>query len=72
MVSSVIAQLRTTDLAESIRFYTTKVGLTLEFQYQDFYRYHMTLTIKQGMLIPTAGIDESNGDGYYILWPRDP
>jgi catechol 2,3-dioxygenase-like lactoylglutathione lyase family enzyme len=32
-----IAQLRTTDLAESIRFYTTKVGLTLEFQYQDFY-----------------------------------
>ncbi len=32
-----IAQLRTTDLAESIRFYTAKVGLTLEFQYQDFY-----------------------------------
>ncbi len=31
------AQLRTTNLAESIRFYTTKVGLTLEFQYQDFY-----------------------------------
>jgi catechol 2,3-dioxygenase-like lactoylglutathione lyase family enzyme len=37
MISSVIAQLRTTDLAESIRFYTNKVGLTLEFQYQDFY-----------------------------------
>src|ERR1700752_1842350 len=36
-VSSATAQLRTTDLAESIRFYTTKVGLTLEFQYQDFY-----------------------------------
>jgi catechol 2,3-dioxygenase-like lactoylglutathione lyase family enzyme len=36
-ISGVIAQLRTTDLAESIRFYTTKVGLTLEFQYQDFY-----------------------------------
>lgn len=32
-----IAQLRTTDLAASINFYTTKVGLTLEFQYQDFY-----------------------------------
>jgi catechol 2,3-dioxygenase-like lactoylglutathione lyase family enzyme len=27
-ISSAIAQLRTTDLAESIRFYTTKVGLT--------------------------------------------
>ena len=37
MISSAIAQLRTTDLAESIRFYTTKVGLTLDFQYQDFY-----------------------------------
>jgi catechol 2,3-dioxygenase-like lactoylglutathione lyase family enzyme len=36
-ISSVVAQLRTTNLAESIRFYTTKVGLTLEFQYQDFY-----------------------------------
>lgn len=36
-ISSAIAQLRTTDLAESIRFYTTKLGLTLEFQYQDFY-----------------------------------
>ena len=29
--------MRTTDLAESIRFYTTKLGLTLEFEYQDFY-----------------------------------
>ena len=36
-ISSAIAQLRTTDLAASIRFYTTKVGLSLEFQYQDFY-----------------------------------
>jgi catechol 2,3-dioxygenase-like lactoylglutathione lyase family enzyme len=29
--------LRTTDLQSSIRFYTTKLGLQLEFQYQDFY-----------------------------------
>jgi catechol 2,3-dioxygenase-like lactoylglutathione lyase family enzyme len=36
-ITSAIAQLRTTDLGASIRFYTTKVGLTLEFQYQDFY-----------------------------------
>jgi catechol 2,3-dioxygenase-like lactoylglutathione lyase family enzyme len=36
-ISGVIPQLRTTDLAKSIRFYTKKVGLTLEFQYQDFY-----------------------------------
>jgi len=36
-ISSAIPQLRTTDLASSIRFYTTQVGLTLEFQYEDFY-----------------------------------
>jgi enamine deaminase RidA (YjgF/YER057c/UK114 family) len=36
-ISSAIPQLRTTNLAESVRFYTTTVGLTLEFQYQDFY-----------------------------------
>lgn len=36
-ISGVIAQLRTTNLAESIRFYTTQVGLALEFQYEDFY-----------------------------------
>lgn len=36
-ISTAIAQLRTTDLSESISFYTGKVGLTLEFQYQGFY-----------------------------------
>jgi len=36
-ISSVIAQLRTTDLNESIRFYTHEIGLILEFQYEDFY-----------------------------------
>jgi catechol 2,3-dioxygenase-like lactoylglutathione lyase family enzyme len=36
-ITGVIPQLRTTDLAESIRFYTEKIGLTLEFQFQDFY-----------------------------------
>lgn len=34
-------------------------------------RYGVCLTIKQGLLIPTAGIDESNADGYYVLWPSD-
>lgn len=36
-ILSAIAQLRTTDLAASVHFYTTKVGLTLAFQYGDFY-----------------------------------
>jgi catechol 2,3-dioxygenase-like lactoylglutathione lyase family enzyme len=36
-ITSVIAQLRTTDLDESVRFYTEKIGLALEFRYEDFY-----------------------------------
>ena len=28
-------------------------------------------TIKEGFLISSAGIDESNANGYYILWPKD-
>lgn len=36
-VSGVIPQLRTTDLAASIRFYTTRLGFAVEFQYEDFY-----------------------------------
>lgn len=35
-------------------------------------RYGFYLTITQNLLIPTAGIDESNGNGYYILWPANP
>lgn len=29
-------------------------------------------TIKNNLLVASAGIDESNGAGYYILWPQDP
>jgi putative folate metabolism gamma-glutamate ligase len=34
--------------------------------------YNVSITIARNMLAATAGIDESNGDGYYILWPKDP
>lgn len=30
------------------------------------------LTIKDSILIPSAGIDESNAGDYYILWPDNP
>lgn len=36
-ISNVIAQLRTTDLAASIRFYTALPGFALAFQHDDFY-----------------------------------
>lgn len=34
-------------------------------------RYNFSLTIKNNIMIASAGIDESNGNGYYILWPKD-
>ena len=34
--------------------------------------YGISMTIKRDLLIPAAGIDESNGGGQYVLWPRDP
>ncbi len=35
-------------------------------------QYGFLLTIKNGILMPSAGIDESNGNGYYILHPTNP
>lgn len=34
--------------------------------------YGIPLTLKDNILTPMAGIDESNGDGVYILWPESP
>ncbi len=31
----------------------------------------IALTVNQGVLIPAAGIDESNADGMFVLWPAD-
>jgi F420-0:gamma-glutamyl ligase len=33
---------------------------------------HAILTVLHHTLIASSGIDESNGNGYYILWPMDP
>lgn len=33
--------------------------------------YHVTLTITNNTLIAGAGIDESNANGNYILWPKN-
>lgn len=35
-------------------------------------KYDVSFTITHDMLIPTAGIDESNSNDNYILWPKDP
>ena len=38
----------------------------------DVGKYNFPFTIAHNTLIPSAGIDESNGDDYYVLWPEDP
>jgi F420-0:gamma-glutamyl ligase len=38
----------------------------------DLNKYGFSFTISHGTLIPVAGIDESSGNGNYILWPADP
>lgn len=35
-------------------------------------KYGISFSITKNTLIPMAGIDESNGNGNYILWPADP
>lgn len=34
--------------------------------------YGVSITIKNNIIIASAGIDESNADGNYVLWPEDP
>jgi len=33
--------------------------------------YNVMLTIKDNIIIASAGIDESNSNGYYVLWPNN-
>jgi len=39
---------------------------------EDLSDYGFSFTVVHNTLIPAAGIDESNGDGHYVLWPKDP
>lgn len=34
--------------------------------------YGFCLSINHNTLVASAGIDKSNSNGYYVLWPRDP
>lgn len=35
-------------------------------------KFNMMLTVKRNFVFVNAGIDESNADNEYILWPKDP
>lgn len=38
----------------------------------DLNKYGVTVSIKENILVASAGIDESNGSGFWILWPKSP
>jgi catechol 2,3-dioxygenase-like lactoylglutathione lyase family enzyme len=74
-ITGAIPQLPTTDLAESIRFYTSVVGLTLEVQYEDFYAgiragnsvFHLKLVNEEDPSI--AFVD--HGDHFHLYLETD-
>lgn len=38
---------------------------------EEYVSYGIYMTIKNNMVVASAGVDESNGGGYFILWPQD-
>ena len=39
---------------------------------REYNQYGFYLTINQNLLVGNAGVDESNSNGYFSLWPQDP
>lgn len=35
-------------------------------------QYGFMITINRGIIVASAGIDQSNGNNYWVLWPKDP
>lgn len=54
-------------VSDKFELIKSEADLYLEGDYSE--KYGICLTIKNGILIPTAGIDESNADENYILYP---
>jgi len=71
-VTGIVPQLRTTDLGSSIRFYTEKLGFSVEFNYQDFYAgiraggqiFHLKLVDEEDPSIPY--VDEGEHFHLYL------
>ncbi len=39
---------------------------------REFNQYGFMITINNNIMVASGGVDESNGNGDYILWPKDP
>src|SRR5262245_58149629 len=61
-ITCIIPQLRTTDMASSIRFYTEKLGFSVEFNYDDFY----TGIRAGGQLVHLKLVDEKDPSIHYV------
>lgn len=35
-------------------------------------KYNVCISVKNSIMVASAGIDESNGNGNFVLWPKDP
>lgn len=55
--------LQKTELVEKEADYYLPIG---------YNKYGFMITINRNILVASAGIDESNSDGYFSLWPKDP
>jgi catechol 2,3-dioxygenase-like lactoylglutathione lyase family enzyme len=71
-ITGIVPQLRTTDMASSIRFYIEKLGFSIEFNYQDFYTgiraggqiFHLKLVDEKDPSIPY--VDEGEHFHLYL------
>jgi catechol 2,3-dioxygenase-like lactoylglutathione lyase family enzyme len=72
MITGIVPQLRTTDMASSIEFYTDKLGFSVEFTYRDFYTgiragdqiFHLKLVDEKDPSIPY--VDEGEHFHLYL------
>jgi putative folate metabolism gamma-glutamate ligase len=39
---------------------------------REYNQYGFMITINNGIMVASAGIDASNGNGFYVLWPENP
>ena len=74
-ITGIVPQLRTTDMASSIRFYTETLGFSVEFKYQDFYAgiragdqvFHLKLVDEQDPSIPYVDV----GEHFHLYFATD-
>jgi putative folate metabolism gamma-glutamate ligase len=38
---------------------------------REYNQYGFMITINNGVMVASSGIDASNGNGYYVLWPKN-